>query len=157
MQPLDKNTLFSIFDIGDEEVYKENNVEELLDNPFVLLGMVVRGVDNWHLMDILYTRKKGEEYASVREQVQLQYFTKLCKYLTRLDFNKFETVYTIGDSFDRDEVEKALNIILEVFITFEHYEKCVIVKKFLDLLDHEYILKNELKKASIKYPSSENF
>lgn len=157
MQPLDKNTLFSIFDVGDEEVYKENNVEELLDNPFVLLGMVVRGVDNWHLMDILYTRKQGEEYTNVREKVQLQYFTKLCKYLTRLDFNKFETVYTIGDSFDRDEVEKALNIVLDVFIAHEHYEKCIIVKKFLDLLDHEYILKNELKKAKIKYPSSENF
>ena len=130
MQPLDKNSLFSIFDIGDEEVYKENNVEELLDNPFVLLGMVVRGVDNWHLMDILYTRKQGEEY--------------------KLDFNKFETVYTIGDSFDRDEVEKALNIILDVFISFEHYEKCATVKKFLDLLDHEYVLKSELKRAGLK-------
>lgn len=152
MQPLDKNTLFSIFDVGDEEVYKENNVEDLLDNPFVLLGMVVRGVDNWHLMDILYTRKQGEEYTNVREQVQLQYFSKLCKYLDKLDFNKFETIYTIGDSFDREEVENALNIVLDVFITHEHYEKCVIVKKFLDLLDHEYILKNELKKAKIKYP-----
>ena len=112
--------------------------------------MVVRGVDNWHLMDILYTRRQGEEYANVREQVQLQYFTKLCKYLTKLDFNKFETVYTIGESFDRDEVEKALNIILDVFISFEHYEKCATVKKFLDLLDHEYVLKSELKRAGLK-------
>ena len=60
MQPLDKNTLFSIFEVGDEEVYKENNVESLLDNPFVLIGMVVRGVENWHLMDILYTRNNLE-------------------------------------------------------------------------------------------------
>ena len=36
MQPLNPHTLFSIFEKGDEEIYKEHNMEELLDNPFVL-------------------------------------------------------------------------------------------------------------------------
>jgi hypothetical protein len=157
MQPLDKNTLFSIFDIGDEEVYKENNVEELLDNPFVLIGMVVRGVENWHLMDILYTRKKGEEYAEVRDKVQLQYFVKLCKYLDRLDFNKFETVYTIGESFDKDEVDDRLSQMMDVFIENEYYEQCATVKRFLDMLSHEYILKCELKKAGLRLPIEDKF
>lgn len=150
MQPLDKNTLFSIFEVGDEEVYKENNVESLLDNPFVLIGMVVRGVENWHLMDILYTRKNGEEYTNVRDKVQLQYFLKLCTYLERLDFNKFETVYTIGESFDRDEVDDRFNQMMEVFIKHEQYEKCAIIKKYLDMLDHEFIIKKALKEAGLK-------
>jgi len=152
MQPLDKHTLFSIFEVGDEEVYKENNVESLLDNPFVLIGMVVRGVENWHLMDILYTRKNGKEYTNVRDKVQLQYFLKLCGYLERLDFNKFETVYTIGESFDRGEVDDRFNQMMEVFIEHEQYEKCAIIKKYIDMLDHEYLLQKELKKAGLKLP-----
>lgn len=152
MQPLNKNTLFSIFDIGDEEVYKEHGEEALLDNPFVLIGMVVRGVENWHLMDILYTRKKGEEYAEVRDVVQLQYFSKLCKYLEKLDFNKFETVYTIGESFNKEEVDDRLSQMMNVFIEHEHYEQCATIKKFLDMLEHEYILKCELKKAGLRLP-----
>ena len=42
MQPLDKNTLFSIFEVGDEEIYKEHGVEDQLNNPFVLMGMVLK-------------------------------------------------------------------------------------------------------------------
>ena len=153
MQPLDKNTLFSIFEVGDEEVYKENNVEHLLDNPFVLIGMVVRGVENWHLMDVLYTRKQGKEYARVRDKVQLQYFSKLCAYLERLDFDKFETIYTIGESFNREEVEDRFNQMLDVFIKNEYYEKCATIKKYLDMLDHEYLIQKELKKVGLKLPN----
>ena len=36
MQKLNPHTLFSIFEKGDEEVYKEHGAEDLLDNPFVL-------------------------------------------------------------------------------------------------------------------------
>ena len=36
MHKLDPHTLFSIFEKGDEEVYKENQMEGLLDNPYVL-------------------------------------------------------------------------------------------------------------------------
>ena len=53
MQPLDPHTLFSIFEKGDAEVYEEHNMTELLDNPYVLMGMVLRGVDNYHTMDVI--------------------------------------------------------------------------------------------------------
>ena len=92
MQPLDKNTLFSIFEAGDEEVYKENNVSELLDNPYVLIGMVVRGVQNWHIMDIMYKRSHPNEYSKVRRKVMYKYFVKICGYLERLDINNFKTL-----------------------------------------------------------------
>ena len=108
-------------------------------------------------MDILYTRKKGEEYAEVRDKVQLQYFVKLCKYLDRLDFNKFETVYTIGESFDKDEVDDRLSQMMDVFIENEYYEQCATVKRFLDMLSHEYILKCELKKAGLRLPIEDKF
>lgn len=153
MQPLDKNSLFSIFEVGDEEVYRENNVGNLLENPFVLIGMVVRGVENWHLMDIFYTRKKGKEYTDVKDKIQLQYFSRLCGYLERVDYNKFETFYTIGESFDIAEVEDTFNQMLEVFIKNEYYEKCAIVKNYLDMLHHEYFTKDLLKNTGIKLPN----
>ncbi len=52
MQELNPDSLFSIFEAGDEEVYKENNVDYLLKNPYVLIGMVVRGIDNLSLIHI---------------------------------------------------------------------------------------------------------
>lgn len=153
MQPLDKNTLFSIFEAGDEEVYKENNVSELLDNPYVLIGMVVRGVQNWHIMDIMYKRSHPKEYSRVRRKVMYKYFVKVCGYLERLDINNFKTLYTIGDSYDIKEVKESFDQLLKYFEDIEYYEKCAIVKSYLDLLNHEYITKDLLKNTGIKLPN----
>ena len=153
MQPLDKDTLFSIFEAGDEEVYKENNVSELLDNPYVLIGMVVRGVQNWHIMDIMYKRSHPKEYDRVRRKVMYKYFIKICGYLERLDINNFKTLYTIGDSYDIKEVKESFDQLLKYFEGIEYYEKCAIVKSYLDLLNHEYITKDLLKNTGIKLPN----
>ena len=153
MQPLDKNTLFSIFEAGDEEVYKENNVSELLDNPYVLIGMVVRGVQNWHIMDIMYKRSHPKEYSRVRRKVMYKYFVKICGYLERLDINNFKTLYTIGDSYDIKEVKESFDQLLKYFEGIEYYEKCAIVKSYLDLLNHEYITKDLLRNTGIKLPN----
>ena len=65
MQKLDPHTLFSIFEQGDEEVYREHNVEDVLKNPYVLIGMVVTGVENFYFMDKLYALKHKEDYGRV--------------------------------------------------------------------------------------------
>lgn len=153
MQPLDKNTLFSIFEAGDEEVYRENNVESLLDNPYVLMGMVVKGIDNWYIMDMMYKRSYPKEYARVRNAIRLKYYLKLYGYLERLAPNKFETVYTIGESFNVGEVEERLGDMLAFFESIEMYERCVVVKQYLDLLHHEYFTKDLLKNTGIKLPN----
>ena len=49
MHKLDPHTLFSIFEQGDEEVYKEHGEMEVLKNPFVLMNMVMRGLENYLL------------------------------------------------------------------------------------------------------------
>lgn len=145
MQPLNKNTLFSIFEQGDEEIYKEHNITGVLDNPYVLIGMVVRGMENWHIMDIMYKRSYPVEYKAVREGIQLKYMNKLVKYLERLDTNRFDTVYSIGDSFDEKVVRLALTNLLKYYEGIEYYEKCAIIKPYIDLLEHEVIKKELLK------------
>ena len=153
MQPLDKNTLFSIFEAGDEEVYEENNVSGLLDNPYVLIGMVVRGVQNYHLMDVMYKRSYPQDYAKVRQKIKLNYFLRIAGYLQRLDVKSFSTVYTIGDSFDVQEVQEAFEQLITYFEQIEYYEQCALVKSYLDLLSHEVISKDLLKNTGIELPN----
>ena len=153
MQPLDKNTLFSIFEAGDEEVYEENNVSGLLDNPYVLIGMVVRGVQNYHLMDVMYKRSYPQDYAKVRQKIKLNYFLRIAGYLQRLDVKSFSTVYTIGDSFDVQEVQEAFEHLITYFEQIEYYEQCALVKSYLDLLSHEVISKDLLKNTGIELPN----
>ena len=140
MQPLDKNTLFAIFDQGDEEVYQEHEVTGVMNNPYVLIGMVVRGMENFHLMDIMYKRSYPDQYAEVRETIKVKYMSKLVSYLERLDVNKFETVYSIGDSFDTESVMTALNALIKYFERIEYYEKCAIIKRYMDLLTSQKTL-----------------
>ncbi len=135
MQELNPHTLFSIFEKGDEEVYKEHNMEELLDNPFVLMGMVIRGIDNYHTMDLMHLKHFGKPYRDVRFKVRNQFYNKLFGYLKRIDSTKFETKYTISSSFDTDDVFNGLDVLLRYFEKREEYEKCSTIKKYQDLLE----------------------
>ena len=126
--------LFSIFEQGDEEVYKEHGMEDALKNPFVLMGMVLRGVENYHMMDMMYSRQYPQQYKNVRSQVKYKYFNKLFLYLNRIDSTKFETFYRIGESFEKEDVYVGLEQIKYYFESLEEYEKCAVIKRFQDLL-----------------------
>lgn len=134
MQHLDKNTLFSIFEADDEAVYREHEVEEVLNNPYVLMGMVLKGLKNFELIDIMYTRSYKEQYTNIRRIVKHKYYSKLVSYLERIDHTKFESIYTIGESFDTTEVLEALQELLSHFEQNEHYSKCSIIKNYHDLI-----------------------
>jgi len=134
MQPLDPHTLFSIFEQGDEEVYKEHGVEEHLDNPFVLMGMVVRGIDNYHMMDLMYMKQYPREYKNVRSLTKYKYYTKLYNYLTSISLNKGLDVYKIGESFETGEAYVGLDTLRVYYEKIEHYEKCATIKLYQDLL-----------------------
>lgn len=145
MQPLDKDTLFSIFEQGDEEIYQEHKITGVMNNPYVLMGMVIRGMENWHLMDIMYKRSYKEQYQRVRENIRVKYMSKLVTYLDMIDETKFETIYTIGDSYDSKTVMKVLNDLMYYFESIEMYEKCHTIKTYVDLLSHEIIQKELLR------------
>jgi len=148
MQPIDPNTLFSIFEQGDEEIYREHGVEEHLQNPFVLMGMVLRGIDNFHMMDMMYMRQYPSHYKKVRNITKYKYFNKLYSHLLKIDNNSFEDIYKIGESFDTKQTKNGLDResfdtkqtkngldILRVFYErLEEYEKCAVIKKYIDLL-----------------------
>lgn len=139
MQPIDPNTLFSIFEHGDEEVYKEHGLKDTLNNPFVLMGMVLKGVENYHMMDIMYMRQYPEQYKNVRKLTRYKYLSKLYSYLEKIDSTKFESIYKIGESFEEENILGGLDYLRVFFEDIEEYEKCAVIKRYIDLLkNHKY-------------------
>tara|TARA_R110000772_G_scaffold165153_1_gene276463 strand:+ start:534 stop:965 length:432 start_codon:yes stop_codon:yes gene_type:complete len=134
LHKLNPHTLFSIFEQGDEEIYKEHNAEDVLNNPYVLIGMVVTGVDNFHLLDKMYLLKHQEDYSRVRENVKLKYYNRLFRYLKRIEVKSVMDVYDIGLDYDIDASLECLNDMLYFYERLEVYEKCAIVMQFTDLL-----------------------
>lgn len=134
MQPLSPHNLFAIFEQGDEAVYKEHGVDDVLNNPYVLIGMVIKGLENYQLMDMMYMKSYPEEYKEVRNKVKLKYYTGLYKYLTRIDITTFDARYTIGETYDSQDVLFGLDTMLFFFESLEEYEKCAVVKKYMDLV-----------------------
>ena len=134
MKPMDPHTLFSIFEQGDEEVYIEHGVKDVLDNPFVLMGMILRGLENFELMDMMYSRNFPEEYKNVKTVIKYKYYNKLYNYLRRIDSTSFKDEYTIGEAFDSENVYKALDDLRVYYETIEEYEKCGVIKNFRELL-----------------------
>ena len=134
MQKLDPHTLFSIFEQGDEQIYKENNVEDLLNNPYVLLGTVVSGVENFYLIDKIYTLKHEEEYGRVRDSIKLKYYTKLYKYLDRVTPLEVDIIQKIDPQWELDRYINGISDLLYFFEDIEHYEKCAKIKQYYDIL-----------------------
>lgn len=134
MQYLDPNTLFSIFEQGDEEIYKEHGVSDALQNPYVLMGMTVKGIDNYHMMDIMYMRQYPEQYKNVRKTIKYKYFNKLFSYLERIDSKHFNKIYKVGESFEKGQCFISLDYMRKYYEAIEQYEKCAVIKRFQDLL-----------------------
>ena len=135
MNKLDPHTLFSLFEQGDEEVYKEHGVESTLNNPYVILNMVTRGMDNYAIMDMLYMKNNPVNYKQVRSNVKYKYFTKLFKYLDRLDIDSIRnTKYVIGESYDLPNLIAKLDDLRLYFEEYEIYEKCLVIKNTIDIL-----------------------
>ena len=134
MQQLDPHTLFSIFEQGDEAVYKEHGMEDVLNNPYVLIGMVIKGLENYQIMDMMYMRSYPEQYKEVRHTVKLKYYNGLYTYLTRINIDSFEAKYTIGETYDSQDVLFGLDTLLYFYEDLEMYEKCAVIKKYMDLV-----------------------
>jgi hypothetical protein len=130
MKKIDKATLFNIFEVGDEEVYRENGVEDLLHNTYILLGMTIKGVENYFIMEQMYQNRYGETFSTVRDSIKLKYFTGLIRYLERIDLSQSDTLYELKDLFGEQSIEYALTEMVDFFEGVEMYENCALLMKF---------------------------
>ena len=134
MNKLNPHTLFQIFEQGDEEVYKEHGQEDVLNNPYVLMNMVSRGLENYQLMCALYIRNYPKEFDKVEPSIKNKYYNKLYGYLLRINIDSIKDVYVIGDSYERGSAQNALQILLDHYEGKEQYERCGIVVKYIEML-----------------------
>lgn len=133
MKKLSTSDLFDIFSQGDESIYRENHLEDVLDNSFVLFGMVVRGVENYFIIDKIYSNRYGKDYDSMSDSIKLKYFNGLIGYLERINLSQSDTVLELVDEFGPQAIKYALEELLEFYEEREYYEKCAIIFKFYDL------------------------
>lgn len=133
MKKLDSKGLFDIFSQGDEAIYEQHGVQHILDNAFVLFGMVVKGVENYYIIHSIYTHKFAQQYICISEGIKLKYFNQLITYLDRIDISQSDTVNQLVVEFDYQEVHSALNQLLHFYEQKEIYENCAIILKFLDI------------------------
>ena len=130
MRKIDKNTLFSIFEAVNEEVYQENEVYDSLHNTYVLLGMVVRGVENYSIMEQMYENRYKESFATVRDSIKVKYFTGLIRYLERIDLLQLDTLYELKDLLGEQSINYALTEMIDFFEEVEMYENCALLMQF---------------------------
>ena len=139
MQSLDPNTLFSIFEQDDQAIYREFSMDEHLDNPYVLINMVVRGLENYKIMDQMYIERYPKQYKNTRNVIQYKYFNKLFNHLNRVNFDKINKDCLIGDSYEIMHNLYFLEGFMFYYERIEQYEKCAVIKNYVDILESSRI------------------
>jgi len=133
MKKLNSNDIFGIFSLGDEAVYKEHRVEDMLQDSFVQFGMAIRGVENYFIIDKIYANRYGDRYDSVRDSIKIKYFNGLVNYLERINLSQLDTPSLLMDEFGPQAIKYALEEMLDLYEEVEMYEKCAIIFKFYEL------------------------
>jgi hypothetical protein len=107
--------------------------------------MVLKGLENYSIMDVMYLKRHPEDYKNVRALTKYKYYIKLYTYLERIDSLNFDKVYKVADSFGRDETYVGLETLLRYFEKIEHYENCAVIKRYQDLLIESYVSKDTVE------------
>jgi len=130
MKKLDSQNLFKAFSLEGDET---NELPEVPNDSFILFGTVLRGVESFYIIDQLYQMRYKDQYELVREKIKLKYFTGLMKYIDRIDDMSLDTVMYIEDEFGGQAIKYALEEMLQFFEQIEHYEQCIVLKKYFDI------------------------
>lgn len=129
------DNIFDAFDANDREIFKgEDNVEELLDNMFIQVGTFIKGVQNYFLLDAMYARKMGNEYASRRDNLRIKYYTVLIKELPNPGELQVDTLNELKEEFGKKEMIEAFEEALSIFVEIEEYDHCINIKEFIDII-----------------------
>ena len=130
MKKLDSQNLFKAFSLEGDNT---NDLPEVPNDSFILFGTVLRGVESFYILDQLYQMRYREQYELVREKIKLKYFSGLMKYIDRIDDMSLDTVMHIEDEFGGQAIKYALEEMLQFFEQIEHYEQCIVLKKYFDI------------------------
>jgi len=130
MKKLDSQNLFAAFSLEGDSI---NELPPVLNDAFILFGTVIKGVESFYIIDQLYQMRYPQQYILVQEKIKLKYFSGLIKYIHRIDNISVDTVMYLEDEFGGQAIKYALEEMLQFFEQIEHYEECIILKKYFDI------------------------
>ena len=145
MKELDPSRLFDLFD--KEEEIQEQSIDKTWiskNNPFILMGMVVRGVENFYILQEIHSNKNNREDITKEEKrkvIKYSYYKSLFKYIERINQDSMLDLEQCL-IHDIEIITLALNDILSLFESYEEYEKCSIIKSLQDNLEEVSYLIN---------------
>jgi len=145
MKELDPSKLFDLFD-KEEEIQEQSIDKKWIskNNPFILMGMVVRGVENFYILQEIHSNKNNREDLSKEEKrkvIKYSYYKSLFKYIQRINQDSMLDLEQCL-IHDLEIITLALNDILSLFESYEEYEKCSIIKSLQDNLQEVSYLIN---------------
>jgi hypothetical protein len=127
MKKIKPELLFSIFSKDDAEVFKEMNVEHMLEEDGILLGMAVKGIVNYPLLDEIYRFRFSENYEQIRLGARLTYFDKMYGYLVKLKLNKLEDLLDFTILLGSREIQTCFKEMILHYKDIQEYEKCAVI------------------------------
>lgn len=145
MKELDPSRLFDLFD-KEEEIQEQSIDKKWIskNNPFILMGMVVRGVENFYILQEIHSNKNNREDITKEEKrkvIKYSYYKSLFKYIERINQDSMLDLEQCL-IHDLEIITLALNDILSLFESYEEYEKCSIIKSLQDNLQEVSYLIN---------------
>ena len=129
MKDLNAESLFNIFKQGDEEIYNEYGLDDILNSSVTLIGTVIKGVENYYIMDQMYIARYHGNYDRIRASIKLKYFEGLIVYLNRVSIANSDSISIIRDEFEDQAISYAFDSLLEFYEELEMYERCSVILK----------------------------
>jgi hypothetical protein len=80
----------------------------------------------------MYSRQYPKEYKRNRKAIAVKYFSKLFTYLNRIEDHPIKVIEEMENGFDLTQIIVALDFLREFFEKMEHYEKCALLKTYID-------------------------
>lgn len=127
------DNIFKVFAADDDSIFRgEENAAELLDNDFIKVGTLIKGMENYILLDRIYSLKFGTSYESKRESIKRKYYLGLVQNLPRPGELHSNTLEDLVDEFGKETLSISLSSLIDYFVEIEDFDPCITLKAYLD-------------------------
>lgn len=135
MKNLDPEDLFRVFQMSDEEIIDDEQAQfDFRYHPYIITGMVMKGVDNFHIISEVYRQREGEAFGRIEKDIKHKYYATLYKYLKRFNYQSLEHIEE-ALKHDPDSLLYALIELRVLFEEYEEYEKCARIRDVFEAID----------------------
>jgi len=137
MKKLNSTNIFALFEVTDEQVYAQHQSLDVLQDPVVRFGTMIKAVENYQILDTLHTVRLGEQYLRHRDSVCIKYFTSTMQYVEPIHNIATDTLFIINQQFTVEQILGALRMMISVFEKHEYYEYCSILSKYFNFFSEK--------------------